>query len=195
MRLQRSMVWTGALALGVQLMMLPPVAAHEAPPDEGRVCNPVVHGDAVPVKSSSGRFVKHGGTVDCPAPPAPEPVAEPAPEPAPKVITISGDVAFEFDKADIRPAFEPTLNQIADELNQSPETKLEVVGHADSTGSETYNQDLSERRAQAVADYLIGRGVAADRFSASGRGETEPVASNATRDGRAQNRRVEIRSM
>jgi OOP family OmpA-OmpF porin len=189
------MVWTGAaMVLGVQLSMVPPVAAHDAPPDEGRVCNPVNHGDKIPVLTKDGRFVKHGGTADCPPPPA-EPVAEPAPAPEPKVITIQGDVAFDLNKANIKPAFEPTLNEIADELNASPDTKLEVVGHADSTGTDAYNQGLSERRAQAVADYLVGRGVAADRFSVSGRGESEPVESNATREGRAKNRRVEIRSM
>jgi OOP family OmpA-OmpF porin len=181
-----------ALVFGAQWVGLP-LAAQTASPDEGVVCNPVYDGDGTPVVQTDGRYVKHGGTYACPQP-EPEPVAAPEPAPAPTVITIAADVAFDFDKADIREEFKPELDRIAQELNESPETRLDVVGHADSTGPEDYNQRLSERRAQAVADYLIGAGVAADRFTVSGRGESDPVASNDSREGRAQNRRVDIHS-
>ncbi|MDH3663759.1 MAG: OmpA family protein [Alphaproteobacteria bacterium] len=170
-------------------------AAHEVAADEGRLCNPVHDRGTSPLMTGSGRFVIHGNTFDCPQP-APEPVlakAEPAPAPEPAVIaSISGDVAFDLNKATLKPAFYSELNRIIATLNESPETQFEIVGHADSTGDADYNQGLSERRAAAVADYFRQNGVAADRFTTSGRGEMDPVASNETREGRAKNRRVDI---
>jgi OOP family OmpA-OmpF porin len=179
------------LATGVKVM------AHDAPADEGRVCNPVMDGDALPVVTSDGRYVQHGGTEACPEP-EPEPVVEaPEPEPAPApepvvIASISSDVAFDLNSDVLKPAASAELDRIVGVLQESPETEFEVVGHADSTGEADYNQDLSERRAQAVADYLERGGVSRDRFTVSGRGESDPVASNETREGRAQNRRVEL---
>jgi len=77
-------------------------------------------------------------------------------------------------------------------LRDDPNLRIRVVGHTDSVGSETYNQQLSEKRARATADYLISQGVSSSQVSVEGRGESEPRASNSTADGRAQNRRVEI---
>ena len=172
--------------------------AHEAAADEGRLCNPVQDVGATPLLTRDGRYVIHSDTIDCPkAEPVVEAVATtetaPAPPPEPVVIaSISGDVAFDLNKATLKPEFYPELNRIITTLNESPDTNFEIVGHADSTGAADYNQGLSERRAAAVADYFRANGVSPDRFTTSGRGETDPVASNETREGRAKNRRVDI---
>ena len=95
-------------------------------------------------------------------------------------------------KAAIKPESEPTLAQIVALLQQNPTLKLFVVGHTDSTGSRELNMKLSAQRADAVAAQLIGQGVTGSRIATSGVGPDQPVASNATADGRAQNRRVEV---
>lgn len=107
-------------------------------------------------------------------------------------IDISSEVSFDFDSAALKPAFTPTLNKVADILQRYPKTIIHVVGHTDSVGSESYNMRLSERRAQSVADFLANRGVMSDRLYPSGRGESEPRATNDTEAGRQLNRRVEI---
>lgn len=107
-------------------------------------------------------------------------------------LTMSSEVSFDYDSAAIKPTFYAPLNKIADIMNRYPQTQIVVAGHTDSQGSEQYNLDLSLRRANAVADYLMSRGVARYRLGTEGRGELEPVASNETAAGRAQNRRVEI---
>lgn len=109
------------------------------------------------------------------------------------VLQMPSDVTFGFDRADIQPQFFDTLADVARTLNNYPQTLVDVVGHADSTGRAEYNQQLSERRALAVADFLTGRGgVLRDRLYVEGRGSNQPIADNATEQGRAQNRRVEI---
>lgn len=107
-------------------------------------------------------------------------------------IDIASEVSFDFDRADLKPAFTPTLNKVADILQRYPKTVIHVVGHTDSVGSESYNQLLSERRAQSVVDFLASRGVEQSRLYATGRGELEPRASNDTEAGRQLNRRVEL---
>lgn len=109
-------------------------------------------------------------------------------------ITINLDVdEFDFDSAKLKPEMETALDDVAARIAASKgDETLSVVGHTDSTGPEAYNQGLSERRAQAVVDYLAGQGVSSDRMTASGMGETSPIADNGTREGRARNRRVEI---
>jgi outer membrane protein OmpA-like peptidoglycan-associated protein len=107
-------------------------------------------------------------------------------------IDIASEVSFDFDSAGLKPAFTPTLNKVADILQRYPQTVIHVVGHTDSVGSESYNQRLSENRAQSVVDFLASRGVAANRLFAIGRGELEPRATNETEAGRQLNRRVEI---
>jgi len=172
--------------------------AHEVASDEGRLCNPVHDKTDSALMTRNGRFVLHGDTFDCPKPEPVVAAVAPTPEPAPPepvvIASISGDVAFDLNKSTLKPEFYPELNKIIATLNESPETKFEIVGHADSTGEADYNQGLSERRALAVADYLKRNGVTPDRFTTSGRGEMDPVASNTTREGRAQNRRVDIQS-
>src|SRR5690606_19879621 len=88
--------------------------------------------------------------------------------------------------------FYPALNDVAGTLVEYPQTTIDIIGHADSDGAEDYNQRLSERRADSVKSYLSGRGVQTVRMLSYGRGELEPIASNATADGKAQNRRVQI---
>jgi outer membrane protein OmpA-like peptidoglycan-associated protein len=109
------------------------------------------------------------------------------------VLTMPSGITFAFDRYDIQPQFRPTLDQIAEILAAYPQTMIDIYGHTDSVGSDSYNQTLSENRAQAVADYLSIRGVQPARMATRGFGETQPVADNATESGRAANRRVEIR--
>ena len=93
----------------------------------------------------------------------------------------------------MQPQFQRTLDQVADTLSQYNQTYIDVYGHTDSTGSDAYNQTLSERRARSVADYLAGHGVQTARIGTRGYGETQPIASNDTDAGRAANRRVEVK--
>ncbi|MNP39730.1 Outer membrane protein A precursor [compost metagenome] len=104
------------------------------------------------------------------------------------------DLLFAFDSAKLDPADEAKLDTVVSRLkNEAPDAKLTVTGHTDSVGSDAYNQKLSERRAQAVADYLVSSGIPASSIlSVGGAGESQPVADNSTKDGRAMNRRVEI---
>jgi len=107
-------------------------------------------------------------------------------------LTLDSEVSFDFDSAQIKHGFARTLDKIADVVSRYDKTVVYVVGHTDSVGSADYNQRLSERRAQAVADYLAAHGVDRARIHVEGRGEREPRASNATEAGRQLNRRVEI---
>lgn len=107
-------------------------------------------------------------------------------------LTVDNEVSFDFDRADIKPSFQPSLDKLAAVIGKYDRTVVHIVGHTDSTGPDDYNQRLSERRARAVADYLISRGVSAARLRTEGRGEREPRDSNATEAGRQLNRRVEI---
>jgi outer membrane protein OmpA-like peptidoglycan-associated protein len=109
------------------------------------------------------------------------------------VLIMPSDVTFAVDKSEVQPAFNRVLDDVARTLNAYPQTTIDVVGHADSSGPDDYNQTLSERRASAVAGYLTGAGkVMADRVFVAGQGERQPMVSNDTAEGRAQNRRVEI---
>ena len=109
------------------------------------------------------------------------------------VITLSGGVLFASNKSDLLPSARLKLNEVADALlKQDSESKIVVEGHTDSQGGAAHNQQLSQRRAQAVRDYLVTRGIAQDRITAEGFGVTRPVAENTSSEGRANNRRVEI---
>lgn len=109
------------------------------------------------------------------------------------LLNMPSEVTFDVDSAAVKPQFRSTLNDVASTLVQYESTYIDVYGHTDSTGSDAYNQTLSERRAQSVSSYLSSRGVQPARLAIQGFGESQPVASNTTEDGRAQNRRVEIR--
>ena len=106
-------------------------------------------------------------------------------------IVLRG-VNFDFDKSTIRPDAGAILQEAARILREEPDVDVAVDGHTDARGTDEYNQRLSERRAQAVADYLARLGVAASRLRPEGFGESRPVADNDTEEGRAQNRRVEL---
>ena len=108
-------------------------------------------------------------------------------------LNLPDGVTFDFAKYDIKPQFYPALNTIANTLREYNQTIVEVSGHTDSVGSDAANQTLSERRANAVSGYLMGQGLQRERFEVVGMGERYPIASNDTEQGRALNRRVEIR--
>ena len=125
-----------------------------------------------------------------PPPPPPPPKAEPAPPPKEKIV-LRG-VNFDFDKATIRPDAKVILDEAAEILKRNPDVKVNVDGYTDSIGTKEYNQKLSERRAASVADYLGAQGVDRSRLTPRGFGESNPVDSNKTKEGRAKNRRVEL---
>jgi outer membrane protein OmpA-like peptidoglycan-associated protein len=107
-------------------------------------------------------------------------------------ITMTSATAFDTNSTDIKPGFYTTLNKLADVVVTYGKTTLTVVGHTDNVGSDKYNQDLSLRRAHSVAHYFEGKKVDPVRMAVAGKGESQPVASNNSESGRAQNRRVEI---
>jgi len=107
-------------------------------------------------------------------------------------LDMPGNVTFAFDSAQLNPQFNPVLDKVAQTLVEYDKTVIQVAGHTDSTGSHAYNMKLSEQRASSVSNYLAGRGVPTQRMHTVGAGPDHPVADNATPEGRAQNRRVEI---
>ncbi len=142
-------------------------------------------GDGIPDAMDKCPTVPAPGTVDgCP------PKAEEA-APVPKKLVLEG-VNFDNDSARLRADATAILDQAAATLKEWGEIKVEVAGHADSVSSDAYNEQLSQRRAEAVRAYLIGRGIAAERLSAKGYGESQPIADNDSAEGRAKNRRVEL---
>ena len=123
-------------------------------------------------------------------------VAKPAPAPKPVVhetVTLGAHALFNHDRSNLRPEGMRELDTLASKLRSFTSVKnINVVGHTDSQGTDAYNQGLSERRAASVRNYLIQQGISGSSISTSGRGESSPVAPNATPEGRQQNRRVEI---
>ena len=109
------------------------------------------------------------------------------------LVNLPDGVTFDVGSYTLKPQFRATLDQIAQSMNQYPDSLIDVYGHTDSTGSDDYNQTLSENRARTVANYLSSRGVSSSRIRSQGFGETMPVAGNETDGGRARNRRVEIK--
>lgn len=107
-------------------------------------------------------------------------------------LVMPGNITFDTNRYDISRHFQPTLDSVVTVVKKFDQTAIKVVGHTDSTGSFAYNQQLSEQRADSVADYLAGQGVQYARLQVSGKGPRSPVASNATAEGREQNRRVEL---
>jgi len=108
-------------------------------------------------------------------------------------LNLPDGVTFDFNKTDLKPQFFPALNNVAATLREYNQTIVEVSGHTDNVGSEAVNQRISEQRAQNVASYLIGQGLQRERFEVAGYNYRHPVADNSTEQGRALNRRVEIR--
>lgn len=126
--------------------------------------------------------------------PAPAPVPAPAPKPVVhETVTLGAHALFNHDKSNLRPEGKAELDALASRLKAlSSVQSITVIGHTDSQGTDAYNQGLSERRAMSVKNYLVQQGVNGEVISTSGKGESSPVASNATPEGRQQNRRVEI---
>jgi outer membrane protein OmpA-like peptidoglycan-associated protein len=107
-------------------------------------------------------------------------------------LDIPSDISFATGRSDLNAGFTPILNQFATSLNQNPVTRVTIVGHTDSTGSDAVNNPLSLDRANSVRDYLVARGVARQRIATEGRGSREPIADNSNPTTRAKNRRIEI---
>jgi outer membrane protein OmpA-like peptidoglycan-associated protein len=108
------------------------------------------------------------------------------------VLNMPSNITFDTDRAEVKPEFHEVLASVAIVLKKYDRTLIDVEGHTDSDGSDSYNYDLSENRAQSVAQFLAGRGIDGRRFAVQGYGEGRPIATNASADGKAQNRRVEI---
>jgi outer membrane protein OmpA-like peptidoglycan-associated protein len=108
------------------------------------------------------------------------------------VLNMPSNITFDSDESDVKPQFFDTLNSVAIVFQEYDQTLIDVAGHTDSDGSDDYNYDLSRQRAASVARYLTSQQLDKNRFSVDGRGEREPIASNASASGKSQNRRVEI---
>jgi OOP family OmpA-OmpF porin len=126
-----------------------------------------------------------------PEPEKPKPEPE-KPKPVAEKVTFAADVLFDFDKAVIKPEGKSKLDDISSKAKGANLEVVIAIGHADSVGSDAYNQRLSVRRAESVKAYLVSKGIEANRVYTEGKGEKQPVADNKTADGRAKNRRVEI---
>ncbi|MEO0318584.1 MAG: hypothetical protein RL404_2261 [Pseudomonadota bacterium] len=130
--------------------------------------------------------------------PAPAPAAAPAPAPAAAAaptsekVTFSADAFFDFDKSVLKPEGKAKLEDLVSKLQGTDIEVIVATGHTDWTGTDAYNMKLSMRRAKAVKAFLVSKGVAADRVFTEGKGESQPIADNHTREGRAKNRRVEV---
>lgn len=130
------------------------------------------------------------GALQAAAEPAPEPA--PAPAPVAQKVTYAADAFFDFDKSNLKPEGRASLDELVSKIQGINLEVIVAVGHTDSVGTEQYNQGLSERRAESVKEYLVSKGIEAGRVYTEGKGELQPIASNQTAAGRAQNRRVEI---
>ncbi|WP_028296812.1 OmpA family protein [Olivibacter sitiensis] len=108
------------------------------------------------------------------------------------VVKFDSGILFGFDQSTLQPNAQTNINNLVKSLNSNPDTDILVIGHTDNKGTEQYNQGLSERRAKAVRDYAVAQGLASGRIKTEGKSFNEPIASNDTEEGRAQNRRVEI---
>jgi OOP family OmpA-OmpF porin len=131
-----------------------------------------------------------------PPPPPPPPKVEkapPPPPPAPPKRVVFQNILFDFDKAKIKPESIPILKVVVDYLKGNPDVDLSIEGHACWIGPDTYNQKLSEKRAESIKKYLISDDIEGNRLMTKGFGEEKPVADNKTREGRRLNRRVEVK--
>jgi OOP family OmpA-OmpF porin len=137
-----------------------------------------------------GALIGHAICDEEEVPPPPPP--PPAPAPVVKKKIVLRGVNFDFNKSTLQPAGKPILDEAARILKDNPTLNIQVQGHTDSIGSAKYNVGLSDRRAATVKNYLVSQGVSASRLTTKGFGLTQPIASNETADGRAQNRRVEL---
>jgi OOP family OmpA-OmpF porin len=147
---------------------------------------------ATAAKGCDGAIVPAPAPAPAPAPVAAAPAPAPAPAPAATKVTYAADAFFDFDKAVVKPEGKAKLDDLASKVGGINLEVVIAVGHTDSTGPAGYNQSLSVRRAEAVKAYLVSKGIESNRIYTEGKGLTQPVADNATREGRAKNRRVEV---
>ena len=173
----------------------------------------LVDASGAPVRDSSGACVQTSGInhPDCmpkkveppkptPTPVAPAPVVVPkpveAPKPAPQpvkvAITIQAEALFDFDKSVLKPDGKKSIDEAIVKMKNVDVEMVIATGHTDSVGTDAYNQKLSERRATTVKEYMVSQGIPAAKITILGKGETQPVATNKTAEGRAKNRRVDI---
>ncbi len=195
---------TGALLCGslAYLLAEEPKAASAPPPPPKPAPSPRVEAPPPPPPPAPPPRVEAPPPPPKPAPPprveAPPPPPPPAPpprvEPPPKSRTIVlDDVLFDFDKIDIKPKGRRILDRLVKFLNENKDKNIDLEGHTDWIGTEKYNQRLSVRRAASVRNYLIKMGVSSSRITARGFGEARHIANNQTSEGRAKNRRVEVK--
>ena len=175
--------------------------------------NVTTDSQGVPVRDSQGECVLTSGIPhpDCQpkkpapkpaepakpaAPAAPPPAAKPAPKPAPasvkQTVVIQADALFDFDKSVVRPDGKKNIDEALGKLKGVDVEMIIATGHTDNIGTDAYNQKLSERRAAAVKEYLVSKGIPASKITTIGKGESQPVATNKTAEGRQKNRRVDI---
>lgn len=173
----------------------------------------LVDSSGTPVRDASGACVQTSGIdhPDCmpkkveppkPAPPAPTPkpvevpkpveAPKPAPQPVKVAITIQAEALFDFDKSVLKPDGKKSIDEAIAKMKQVDVEMVIATGHTDSVGTDAYNQKLSERRATTVKEYMVSQGISAAKITMLGKGETQPVATNKTAEGRAKNRRVDI---
>ena len=144
-------------------------------------CDP----DLVPKKAAPAPMA-------APPAPAPAPAPKPAMKPVTEKVTMAAETNFDFDKAVLKPEGKARLDDLVGKLKAVNLEVIIAIGHTDSIGTKAYNQKLSVRRANAVKAYLVSKGIEANRIYTEGKGETQPIADNRTKQGRAKNRRVEI---
>jgi OOP family OmpA-OmpF porin len=177
--------------------------------------NVATDSQGVPVRDASGNCVLTSGIPhpDCqpkkeappPAPAAPakpaepaappkpaEPAAKPAPASVKQAVVIQADALFDFDKSVVRPDGKKSIDEALAKLAGVDVEMVIATGHTDNIGTDAYNQKLSERRAAAVKEYLVSKGIPASKITTIGKGESQPVATNKTKEGRQKNRRVDI---
>ena len=198
----------GKLTLGSAVLALASSAFANVTPN-------LTDSQGAPVKDAQGACVVTSGIVhpDCagakpaaPAKPAPAPAparpaepakpsaptAKPAPASVKQAVVIQADALFDFDKSVLRPDGRKSIDDAVAKLKGVDLELVIATGHTDSVGSDAYNQKLSERRAAAVKDYLVSKGIPAAKITTIGKGESQPVATNKTAEGRQKNRRVDI---